>query len=141
MKQLLLRSVLMTSAMGVAVVASAAGNFTWQSSGAGGYSGSIADSVHWGLASGYPGSGYPDTGRSNETMVFPGGVGDYTVTFPSGTVTNQAGFTLGIATGETITFDVSQTTWQLPDLSGLSLTYPVRELLADGGRFRNGAVL
>lgn len=45
MKQLLLRSVLMTSAMGVAVVASAAGNFTWQSSGAGGYSGSIEDEL------------------------------------------------------------------------------------------------
>lgn len=133
MKHTVLRRALMTSAAGAALAATAAGEFTWSAAGEESYSGSIADPAHWGLDSGYPGSGYPDTGRAGETMVFPGGVGDYTVTFPAGESTTMAGFRLGVSTGETITFDVSGGTWRLPDLSGLSLNYPLRELLSDGG--------
>lgn len=82
----------------------------WTADGEGVYSGSVLDTAHWG--------GNPVPGSSEETasqrMVFPKGVGDYTVTYPKETVSNFAGFEASIGVGETVTFDGRGATWRIP---------------------------
>lgn len=90
------------------------------------YSGAFTTAEHWNPETeGGPGSGYPEsTANINQIAVFPrlGVTEDYTVTMPSGAITNVAGFTVEVLQNRAVKIDGSNTQLYFPALEG-GVTY------------------